>query len=259
MLRTKILVAAAIAAGMSGAASTASANEAYVTDSWGHISKDNYNECWRTPYWTPALAIPECDAIAVKAAPKPAPIAPAPVIVKEVPPPAPEPKPAPAPVVAPAPAPVIEPVAVVVPPAVAAPAPAPKPKEHWKTVLTEKPVLIEGANFETRSAQLLKPSEAKLNEVVNAAKEHSDIKLDVSGHTDNHGKNAYNQKLSENRAAAVKEYLVKNGIAASRISTVGFADTKPIADNNTDTGRAANRRVEIRYVIEEEKKIRVTE
>jgi OmpA-OmpF porin, OOP family len=256
MLKTKILIAAAIAAGVSGAASAASANEAYATDTWGHISRDNYNECWRTPYWTPARAIPECDAVSAKAEPKPA-AAPAPVIAKEIPAPAPEP--APAPVAAPAPAPVVEPVAVVAPAPVAAPEPAPQPREQWKTILTQKPVLIEGANFETRSAKLLKPSEAKLNEVVTAAKEHSEIKLEVSGHTDSRGKTAYNQKLSEQRAASVKEYLVTHGVAADRISTIGYGETKPIADNKTDEGRATNRRVEIRYVIEEKNKIRVTE
>jgi len=262
MFKTKILIAAGIAAaGLSGVASAATVNEAYAVDPWGNISRDNYNECWRTPYWTPALAIPECDAVAAKPVPKSAPIvaAPALVILKEVHAPAPEPEPVPAPVFVPAPAPISAPVAIVVPAPVAAPAPAPQPKEHWKTILTEKPVLIEGANFATRSAKLLNTSETKLNEVVDAAKQHPEIKLEVSGHTDSRGSNAYNQKLSEHRAAAVKEYLVKHGVAADRISTVGYGETKPLADNNSDAGRDANRRVEVRYVIEEEKKIRVTE
>ena len=167
--------------------------------------------------------------------------APAPVVAKA------EPVTAPAPVVAPAPAPVV------------APAPVPQPKENWKTILTEKPVRLEGANFATNSAKLLKTADVKLNEVVNAAKQYAEVKLEVSGHTDNRGKKALNQKLSENRAAAVKAWLVKHGVAADRISTAGYADTQPIADNKTKAGRAANRRVEVRYVIKEEKKVRVTE
>jgi outer membrane protein OmpA-like peptidoglycan-associated protein len=95
--------------------------------------------------------------------------------------------------------------------------------------------------------------------VVNAAKQYPEVKLDVSGHTDNTGGKAHNQTLSENRAAAVKAWLVKHGVAADRINTSGHADTQPVADNKTKEGRAANRRVEVRYVIKEEKKVRVTE
>ncbi len=142
---------------------------------------------------------------------------------------------------------------------VAKSAPAPQSRENWKTILTEKPVLLEGANFATGSSKLLKTANVKLNEVVNAAKQYPEVKLEASGHTDSLGNKARNQKLSENRAASVKAYLVKHGVAADRISTVGYADTKPIADNKTKAGRAANRRVEVRYVIKESKKVRATE
>ncbi|TXT25890.1 MAG: OmpA-OmpF porin OOP family [Gallionellaceae bacterium] len=165
------------------------------------------------------------------------------------------------PVVAPKPEPKIEPKPepkVVAPPP-PAPAPAPQPKETWKTTLTEKLVRLEGANFASGSAKLLPSADAKLNEVVEAAKHYADVKLDVSGHTDNQGKKAYNQKLSEGRAASVKKYLVQKGVAEDRIVTSGHADTQPIADNNTKEGRAANRRVEVRYMQKEEKRVRVVE
>ena len=152
-----------------------------------------------------------------------------------------------------------KPVAASAPAPIAKAAPAPQPKESWKTVLTEKPVRLDGANFATNSAKLLKTADVKLSEVVNAAKQYSEVKLEVSGHTDNRGKSALNQKLSEKRAAAVKAWLVKHGVAADRISAAGYADTQPVADNKTKAGRAANRRVEVRYVIKEEKKVRVTE
>ncbi len=148
---------------------------------------------------------------------------------------------------------------VAAPTPVAKSASAPQPKESWKTVVTEKPVRLEGANFATNSAKLLKTADVKLNEVVNAAKQYPEVKLEVSGHTDNRGKKTLNQKLSENRAAAVKAWLVKHGVAADRITTAGYADTQPIADNKTKVGRAANRRVEVNYVIQEEKKVSVTE
>ena len=108
-----------------------------------------------------------------------------------------------------------------------------------------------GANFATSSAELLETENVKLNEVLNAAKQYPEVRLEASGHTDSRGKKSFNQKLSKNRAAAVKAWLVKHGVTASRISTAGYADTQPIADNKTDAGRAANRRVEVRYAIKE--------
>lgn len=166
-----------------------------------------------------------------------------------------------APAAAPAPAPAPAPVAVKEAPKpapVAAPAPAPV-KETWKTLLEDKPVRIEGANFDTNSAKLRSSSFAKLDEVVEFAGKYKDAQLDVTGHTDNRGTKAYNQGLSERRAASVKAYLVKKGVAASRITTKGYGFEQPVADNKTAEGRAQNRRVEIRSVLKEEKKVRVTE
>jgi OOP family OmpA-OmpF porin len=68
--------------------------------------------------------------------------------------------------------------------------------------------------------------------------------VSIVGHTDSRGPKAYNQKLSEQRAAKVKEDLVKRGIDSSRITTVGKGEADPIATNDTDAGRAQNRRIE---------------
>lgn len=201
-------------------------------DGGGRLKNNNFTVGLN--YYFGAPAAPVVAAVAAVAAPV---IAPAPVVKKE------EPKVAPAP----APAPVV------------APAPAPQPKESWKTVLTEKPVRLEGANFATNSAKLLKTADVKLNEVVAAAKKYPEVKLDVSGHTDSRGNKAANQKLSENRAVSVKNFLVKKGVAENRIVTSGHADTQPIGDNKTKAGQAANRRVEVRYVLKEETKVRVVE
>jgi outer membrane protein OmpA-like peptidoglycan-associated protein len=67
----------------------------------------------------------------------------------------------------------------------------------------------------------------------------------VVGHTDSRGRDAYNQALSERRAASVKDYLVAGGFPAGQIGTVGMGETQPVADNDTDEGRAKNRRVVI--------------
>lgn len=137
------------------------------------------------------------------------------------------------------------------------PDPKPKPKDLWNTIMTEKPVRLEGASFATGSAQLLRTAEDKLNQVVDVAKQHPNVRLEVSGHTDDKGSREANQNLSENRAAAVKAYLVSKGVAADRIVAAGYADTQPITDNKTEIGRAANRRVEVRYEVMEEMKVRV--
>ena len=72
--------------------------------------------------------------------------------------------------------------------------------------------------------------------------------IDIYGHTDSTGTDAYNQTLSENRARAVANYLQTRGVQPVRMATQGFGESQPIADNNTDAGQAANRRVEIRIV-----------
>ena len=69
----------------------------------------------------------------------------------------------------------------------------------------------------------------------------------ISGHTDSIGTDAYNQKLSERRAAAVKDYLVSKGIASSKITTIGKGETQPVATNKTKEGRQKNRRVDIEF------------
>lgn len=156
--------------------------------------------------------------------------------------------PAPAPVAAaPAPEPAPAPVAKAV------------PKETWKTLLEEKPVTIEGANFDFDSARIRPAAAQKLAEVVEFAATYGNAQLEVTGHTDSVGKEDYNQKLSERRAQAVSAYLVEKGVAANRIVTKGYGESRPVADNKTAAGRAQNRRVEIRSVLKEEKKVRVTE
>jgi outer membrane protein OmpA-like peptidoglycan-associated protein len=100
--------------------------------------------------------------------------------------------------------------------------------------------------FETAKSVILKNSYKNLNEVVKILNENPDLKLDIEGHTDNTGNPEKNQKLSEDRAAAVMAYLVNKGIDATRLSSAGYGADQPVADNSTVKGRAQNRRVEMK-------------
>ncbi|MES1982813.1 MAG: OmpA family protein [Pseudomonadota bacterium] len=140
---------------------------------------------------------------------------------------------------------------------VAAPADVPGSAAAMKSILISRPVLLQGANFASSSAQLLPSANKTLGEVVAAARQYPDVQLEVGGHADASGNKAVNQKLSEERASAVKRYLMHHGVAGSRITATGYGDTRPIADNQTVEGRTANRRVEVRYVLKEETKVQV--
>jgi OOP family OmpA-OmpF porin len=99
--------------------------------------------------------------------------------------------------------------------------------------------------FETGSA-VIKPASYKLlDEILQSSVVAEGLKVGVYGHTDNTGNAQSNQKLSEDRANSVKNYLVSKGLATARIESKGFGPAKPIGDNNTNTGRAQNRRVQI--------------
>ncbi len=87
-----------------------------------------------------------------------------------------------------------------------------------------------------------------LQSIAAILKEYPSSNFSIEGHTDSDGKDAANQKLSEDRAAAVKNYLIENGIAASRLTSAGFGETKPIDNNKTKAGKANNRRVEVKLV-----------
>jgi OOP family OmpA-OmpF porin len=195
--KTMTLGVAALVAtlGMGGAVAHPVEKEGYLIDARKALVKNNYGQCWRTGYWTPAMAIVECDPDLVK---------------KE------EPKPAPAPVAAPAPAPAPAPVAGPDKPAV---------KAEFKA---ETLFDFDKAMVKPEGQQLLD------EKIVAGMKAHPEVEvLLVTGHTDRIGSEKYNQKLSERRAAAVKDYLVKQGVAAERIRTVGKGESEPNPDANT--------------------------
>ncbi|WEM96319.1 outer membrane protein OmpA [Telluria mixta] len=189
---------------------------AYVQDARGVIARNPFGLCWRTGYWTPADAVPGCDA----------PLCVEPERLENgkcvAPPPPPVAAPAPA---APAPA----------------PAPAPVPT-------SEKVSYSADAFFDFDKAVLKPAGKASLDDLVGKLK---DINLEVIiavGHTDSVGTDEYNQKLSVRRAEAVKAYLQSKGVESNRVYTEGKGEKQPVADNKTAAGRAKNRRVEIEVV-----------
>jgi len=204
-----LFATAALATSMSGAF-------AQTVDNWVNGSgnlpwKNGTNDlCWRDGTWTPATATAECDG-ALKPAPAPAPVA----------------APAPPPVAAPAPAP--------------APVAPPQPT-------TEKVTFAADAFFDFNKATLKPEGKAKLDDLVSKM---GGIALEVIiavGHTDSVGGDAYNQKLSVQRAEAVKAYLTSKGVEKNRVYTEGKGKKQPVADNKTAEGSAQNRSVDIEVV-----------
>ena len=166
--------------------------------------------CWRAGYWTPAMAIAECDPDLVPKPPAPAAAPP--------PPPPPPGKPAPAPA-----------------------KPAPKP-------VAEKVTLAADVLFDFDKSVLKPEGKAKLDDLAGKVKGINLEVVIAIGHTDSIGSDAYNQKLSVRRAASGKGYLVSKGVEPNRIYTEGKGEKQPVASNKTKEGRQKNRRVEIEVI-----------
>ena len=190
MIRRTLVLAAALGLlpATAALAQQGRSTQGYLTDQRNGIVKDPFNLCWRTGYWTPALAHCECDSDLIPRdicfPPPPKPAAP--------PPPPPPPQPAPP------------------------PPPAPKTLAVSSTGL-----------FDFDKAILTSEARAQLDkEVVARLGEFSAVRLiHVEGHTDRIGSQQYNQKLSERRADAVKAYLVSKGVDGSKIETIGMGKT----------------------------------
>lgn len=99
-------------------------------------------------------------------------------------------------------------------------------------------------NFDTNKSTLTAKAKANLDKIIPVFTEYAETDIKIYGYTDSTGKEDYNLKLSEQRAAAVKDYLVSKGLKASRFETKGLGIADPIADNATVEGRSKNRRVE---------------
>ncbi len=272
-MKTKLLplvalISMAAMAPVQAADIASNASKAYAIDGNGNIVRDGYGSCVRTIDWTKESAIAACEApMTAKAAPaakKAAPMAAA----------------------APAAKPMMTGIkgndqfAYAVdsdgyivrdgyggcvrtidwtketaiakcegweePKPVVAPAPAPKPAPVAE-VKEDAPAAFRGF-FDTDMAVLKPAATEKLDVYSGYMTRNPDKNIKVTGHTDATGSEAYNQALSERRAAAVKTYLENKGIDGKRIATQGMGESQPVATNKTKEGRAENRRVEIEVV-----------
>lgn len=144
------------------------------------------------------------------------------------------------------------------PPPAAEPEPEPDPP---RVELKEDRIEIhEKVQFEYNSANILEVSHSLLNEVGDVIKKTARIKkIQVEGHASSDGADDYNMRLSDKRAKAVRAYLVTQGVAKAKLVAKGFGETKPVADNETETGREKNRRVEFNIVEQEviQKKVQI--
>jgi len=204
-----LLIAAGVALSATSLNVTAQAKQGY----WAGTSSDGLwknasGGCWRTGFWTPAMAIPECEP---GLAPKPSVTPPPP------PPPPPPVKPEP-------------------------------PKKPPVKPVAEKVTLAADVLFDFDKAILKNEGKNKLDDLASKVRAINLEVVIAIGHTDSIGADAYNQKLSVRRAESVKAYLVSKGVEPNRIYTEGKGEKQPVASNKTKDGRAKNRRVEIEVI-----------
>lgn len=109
---------------------------------------------------------------------------------------------------------------------------------------------LDNVLFETGKANLKNTSFKAIDELAAAMETKSTMEIEIIGHTDNVGDKNTNLQLSQERAEAVRHYLIEKGIVASRITAKGYGDTKPVADNSTNAGKQQNRRTEVRIIKE---------
>ena len=112
-------------------------------------------------------------------------------------------------------------------------------------------IVLEKVFFKFDSAELTPESVGVLEQNIRAGQsvkllQNNDIMIEVAGHTDSVGNDAYNQALSERRANTVRDFLISRGVAADRLTARGYGEAEPVGDNSTEEGRALNRRVGLR-------------
>ena len=130
------------------------------------------------------------------------------------------------------------------------PGTAPGIKVDAKGCAIDQTLILQGVNFETGSAVLTGDAAATLDLIAQSLNGQPNSKIEIGGHTDNVGSEAYNLTLSQQRAEAVRQYLIGKGVDAARMTTQGYGTSKPIESNATEKGRAINRRVEFKIVLQ---------
>jgi outer membrane protein OmpA-like peptidoglycan-associated protein len=119
---------------------------------------------------------------------------------------------------------------------------------YLEPVKSGKSVVLENVFFDFNKSELKPKSFSELNKLLKLLDENPDIKILISGHTDDVGSVDYNMELSEERAKVVFQYLVEKGIASDRLTYKGFGASKPVSDNTSEDGRSRNRRTEIKVL-----------
>ena len=122
------------------------------------------------------------------------------------------------------------------------------PKEVVPPPMDPPKFVIEGVNFDFDQSSLKPQATQTLDYVAGELSKQADVPYEVGGHTDSKGSDAYNQDLSEARALTVRDYLVGQGVSSSQLTPRGYGESMPIATNDTEAGRAQNRRVEIKPI-----------
>lgn len=133
---------------------------------------------------------------------------------------------------------------VVTPTPIPTPVPTPEPLPPPSS----KRIVLRGVHFDFDKSDIRPDSRPILDEAAEALRENPNIRISVEGYTDSVGSDAYNEKLSVRRAEAVFRYLVNHGVAPERMEVIGYGESRPVADNDTESGRAQNRRVELHIV-----------
>ena len=121
-------------------------------------------------------------------------------------------------------------------------------KVELSPIRTNDPVVLKNVFFATNEYTLLPESKAELGKLTEFLTKNPTLKIEIGGHTDNAGSDELNRKLSENRAKAVYDFLINDGISKTRLSYKGYGSSKPVAGNDTEAGRAQNRRTEFKIV-----------
>ena len=114
----------------------------------------------------------------------------------------------------------------------------------YDKLIQDGKIIANGIRFDVGKATIRPESMGIINEIVDLMKENSDLNFSIEGHTDSDGDEAFNMKLSEDRALAVKAKMVTMGIDENRMKTKGCGESQPLSDNSTPEGKANNRRVE---------------
>jgi len=126
------------------------------------------------------------------------------------------------------------------PPPPPPPAPPPPP--------VKKRIVLRGVNFDFDKSTIRPDAEDILSEAARILREEPEIRVSVDGHTDARGTDQYNQRLSERRADAVRDRLIRLGVGGSRLEAQGYGEERPVASNDSEEGRAQNRRVELNII-----------